>query len=100
MEHLPSLTTRVRIPEGVISHEVQDELFILHPQANDCFVLDSIGARIWHLIETHQPLKKVLDSLMQEYEVTEAECGQDILSFVAQMLEKGVLEISKDEETK
>jgi hypothetical protein len=29
--------------------------------------------------------------------VTEAECGQDILSFVALMLEKGLLEISKEE---
>ena len=91
MSQEPSLTSRVRIPDGVLSHDLQGELVILNLNTGVYFGLDPVGTRIWHLIQEHQSLQKVLHSMVEEYEVGEAQCMQDLLSFVAQMREKGLV---------
>lgn len=87
------LTSRVRIRDDVLSRDLQGEQVILDLSSGVYFGLDPVGTRIWHLLQAHQPLQKVLDSLIDEYEVTEAQCAQDLLSFVALMVEKGLVEV-------
>jgi hypothetical protein len=89
-----SLTSQVRIPDGVLSRDLQGELVILDLKTGVYFGLDPVGTRIWHLLQEHQSLQKVLNSLVEEYEVTEAVCGDDLLGFVAKMLEKGLVEVN------
>ena len=93
MSQEPSLTSRVRIPDGVLTHDLQGELVILDLNTGVYFGLDPVGTRIWHLIQEHQSLQKVLDSMVEEYEVTKAQCVQDLLSFVALLLEKRLVEV-------
>jgi len=52
---------------------------------------------MWQLIQEQHALHKVLDALLHEYEVTEAQCEQDLLSYVAQMLEDGFVETVAEE---
>ena len=94
MEQELSLTTRVHIPDGVLSRDLQGELVILDLNTGIYFGLDPVGTRIWHLLQEHQFLQKVLDSLVDEYEVTDAVCAHDLLGFVAKMLEKGLVEVN------
>ncbi len=94
MTQEPSLTSRVRIPDGVLSRDLQGELVILDLKTGVYFGLDPVGTRIWHLLQEHQFLQKVLDSLVDEYEVTEAVCAHDLLGFVAKMLERGLVEVN------
>jgi hypothetical protein len=90
-----SLASRVRIPEGLLSHTFQDELVMLNMSTGVYFGLDPIGTRIWQLIHEHQPipLQDLLDSLVEEYAVTDEQCGQDLLDLVAQMQEHQLLEV-------
>jgi hypothetical protein len=94
MEQELSLTSRVRIPDGVLSRDLQGELVILDLKTGVYFGLDQVGTRIWHLLQEHQFLQEVLDSLVEEYEVTEAVCAHDLLGFVAKMLESGLVEVN------
>ncbi len=94
MEQELSLTSRVRIPDGVLSRDLQGELVILDLKTGVYFGLDPVGTRIWHLLQEHQSLQKVLDSLAEEYEVAEPGCAHDLLGFVAKMLERGLVEVN------
>jgi hypothetical protein len=87
------LTSCVRIRDDVLSHDLQGEAVILDLNTGLYFGLDPVGTRIWHLLQAHQCLQKVHGSLIDEYEVTEAQCAQDLLSFVTLMLEKGLVEV-------
>lgn len=87
------LTSRVRIRDDVLSRDLQGEQVILDLNTGVYFGLDPVGTRIWHLFQEHQPLQKVLDSLLEEYEVTETQCTQDLLRFVALLLEKKLVEV-------
>lgn len=93
MKQQISLISCVRIREGVLSHNLQGEMVILDLNTGVYFGLDPVGTRIWHFLQEHQSLQKVLDSMVEEYEVTEAQCTQDLLGLVTQMLEKRLVEV-------
>ncbi len=88
-----TLKSRVRINDDVLFRELEGELVLLNLKTGVYFGLDPVGTRIWHLIREHRSLEKVLDSLVEEHDVTEAQCARDLLSFVAMMQDKGLVEI-------
>lgn len=93
MNHSLPLASRLRIPDGVLSRNLQGEEVILNLNTGVYFGLDPVGARIWHLIQQHESTQKVLDALLEEYDVSHAQCAQDLFSLVVQMREKGLVEV-------
>jgi hypothetical protein len=83
----------VRICDDVVFHDLQGELVLLNLKTGVYFGLDSVGTRIWHLIQEHGSLQKVRDSLVEEYEVTETRCEQDLLTLASRLRENGLLEV-------
>jgi hypothetical protein len=96
MSQAVSLSSRVRIPEGILSNLLEDELVLLNLNTGVYFSLDPVGTRIWQLVQAHQsrPLETVLDSLTKEYDVETARCAQDLLHLVLRLQENSLLEIS------
>ena len=97
MKRVLSIDSQVRIPESIAVHDLQGELLLLNSATGVCVSLDPMGTRMWQLIQEHRALHNVLDALLHEYEVTEAQCEQDLLGFVAQMLEDGFIETVAEE---
>ena len=92
MSQALSLTSRMRIPESIAAHDLHGEMLVLNSTTGACVSLDPVGARIWQLLQEDLSLHGVLAALVQEYDVTEAQCEQDLLGFVARMLEQGFVE--------
>jgi len=92
-----SMASQVGIPENIAVHALQGELLLLNPATGVSVNLDPMGTRIWQLIQEHHALHKVLDALLHEYGVTGTQCEQDLLGFVAQMLEDGFVETVAEE---
>ena len=97
MKRVLSMASQVQIPESIAVHDLQGELLLLNTTTGVCVSLDPMGSRMWQLIQEQHALHKVLDALLHEYEVTEAQCEQDLLSYVAQMLEDGFVETVAEE---
>jgi len=76
-----------------VFRDLQGELVLLNLTTGVYFGLDQVGTRIWHLLQEHRHLQSVLDRMVQEYEVAEARCREDLLKFVALGLEKGLFEL-------
>ena len=87
-----SLNSQIQISKDAVSRNLQGEMVILNLQTNVYCGLDQIGARIWQLINEHKSLKKVLDKLVEEYEVTEEEGTKDLLNFISLLQEKELIE--------
>ena len=92
MKGVLSLASQVRIPESIAVHDLHGELLLLNSATGVSVSLDPMGTRMWQLIHDHHALDKVLDALLHEYDVTEAQCAHDLLSFVVRMLEEGFIE--------
>ncbi len=96
MSQAMSLASRVRIPEGILSHLLQNELVLLNLDTGVYCGLDPVGTRIWQLMQTQPscPLQQIVDALIEEYDVDKARCIQDLLALVARLEEKKLIEIS------
>lgn len=96
MSRSVSLTSRVRMPDGILSQLLQDELILLNLSTGTYYSLDSIGTRIWQLLAATpaQPLQSVMDTLLQEYETPVDRCTHDLLALVTQLQEHRLLEVT------
>jgi Coenzyme PQQ synthesis protein D (PqqD) len=87
-----TLQSRLRVPEGILSHDLDDEAVLLNLNTGIYLGLDPVGRRIWHLIQDQESLQGIVDAVVQEYDVTPVRCTEDLLSLVGQMLEQKIIE--------
>lgn len=95
MTPLPSLASRVRVPDGILFHVLEDELVLLNLNTGVYFGLNRVGTRIWQLLieQPARPLQQVLDILVDEYDVARSRCEEELLRLVASLQEKRLLEV-------
>lgn len=89
----PTLASRVKASDGVLFQELQGEAVLLNLNSGIYFGLDAVGTRMWQLIVEHEQLAPVVRSVVEEYEVSEAQCATDLLALVARLEEEGLLTI-------
>lgn len=90
-----SLESRVRISAGVVSQSMDDETVMLDLDRGTYYGLDPVGTRTWDLIR-EQPclsLQTILDTLLDEYDVDEDQCSQDLRALVSVLQTKGLVEV-------
>ena len=85
------METALRASDDVVFREVYGEAVILNLVTGIYFGLDSVGTRIWQLIEEHHQLSMVLTQLGLEYEASEENLERDLLRLVTELKEKGLV---------
>jgi len=88
-----SLSSRATISDHVLFHDLHGEAVLLDLHGGTYFGLDTIGTRIWHLLREQRSLREALSILVQEYDVTEHQGGEDLLDLVRQLEEHRLVEI-------
>ena len=90
-----ALDCRVRIPESVLSRELDGELVVLNLSGGTYFSLDPVGTRIWQLIQTcNGRLEEVLRRLLEEFAVDEQSARADLLALVASLEKNALVELA------
>ena len=97
MQETILLSSKVRINEDIVSRNLQGEMVLLNLKTNLYCGLDPVGTKIWHLlneqVNKHKSLKDILNELIKEYDVSEAQCTEDLLNFIRMLKEKDLIEI-------
>jgi hypothetical protein len=86
--------------ENVVSRVLECEAVILNLESGVYFGLNEVGTRIWALIQEHGSLRKVLETMKQEYEVAPQELESDLLQLIEQLQARGLVNLSKRDEQK
>lgn len=89
-----SLTSQVRVRDAVVFRDLEGEAVLLNLESGVYFGLDPVGTRIWHLLVEPCTLQKILNVLVDGYEVTEGQCADDLLRFIGELRENELIEIS------
>jgi len=95
MNQAISLTSRVRIPAGILSHLLQNELILLHLDTGVYCGLDHVGTRIWQLMQA-QPscsLQHIVETMITEYNVARNRCAKDVLALAGRLEENKLIEL-------
>jgi hypothetical protein len=78
---------------GLVAVDMDGEKVMLNIENGKYFGLDSIGSRIWELIEKVHTVQEVVDALLTEYDVEEETCQNEVLMFLNTLHAQGLVAI-------
>jgi hypothetical protein len=96
MKHRFSPSSRVRIPDGILSRNLQGEEVILNLDTGVYWGLDPLGARIWQLLQQQSGPDAIVKTLLEEYDVPEARLRLDIEDLLTRLVENGLVEVIRE----
>jgi hypothetical protein len=76
-----------------ISSDLSGEVIILDLSSGVYYGLDSVGARIWNLLQVPRSVIEIRNVLLDEYDVEPDRCERDLLSLLEELLGKGLIEV-------
>ena len=85
------LNTRLKVPPQVMSRLVGDETVLLDLESGIYFGLDGVGRQIWESVASGHSLGEIIAEVVAAYEVDEAQAESDVIEFVRDLVERGLL---------
>jgi hypothetical protein len=85
---------RVVVSKDQVSCGLGDEAAIVNLRNGVYYGLDPVGARIWSAVREPVTVAQIRDALLREYDVEPLALECDIRSFLQQLAEQGLIEIS------
>jgi hypothetical protein len=87
-----ALETTLSRNEDILHAAVNaDELVMLSMSSNCYYGVNSVGARIWELLETPTTVGQICTRLCEEFEVDRRECQSAVLKFVNELVGHGLI---------
>ncbi|TLP36837.1 PqqD family protein [Arcobacter arenosus] len=89
-----TLDTKINIPDCLFLQKVDNETILLDSNTNEYFSINEIGTLIWETLEEKKDLNSVKEEIISNYEVDEKQVEKDILNFIQEVVNKGLITIS------
>jgi hypothetical protein len=81
-----------RIPDYIVSRELNGETVILNLETGNYFGLNNVGARIWKGLTEGKTREEICNAVTEEFEVSEADAAADLDHLIGQMRAQGLVE--------
>ena len=83
----------VAVAEDVVSCDLDGEAAILNLKDGVYYGLNPVGARIWRLVQEPVTLDRILEVILEEYDVEAEQCLQDTTELLEELQNKGLVTI-------
>ncbi len=80
------------------SADLGDEAAILNLKSGVYYGLDSVGARVWNIIQTPRTVREVRDTLLNEYDVEADRCASDLIALLEELAEHDLIDVTDEPE--
>ena len=80
-----SINTVVSHRKDIDATDLNGDIVMMDLEKGKYFSLNSVGSRIWELIEEPIEINKVVDSLLEEFEISRNECEDNVLEFLEKL---------------
>jgi hypothetical protein len=90
-------TSVVVASQELVSSDLAGEQVILDLSSGMYFGLNSVGTRVWQLIQEPKTVNEVRETLLSEYEVEAEQCQKDLMAILQQLDEQGLIEVKNAE---
>jgi hypothetical protein len=74
-----------------ISGRLHDELVMMDIEKGKYFALNPVATRIWDLHQNPLTIDELCSLLMEEYEVSDSQCREEVQEVVEEMVRLGVV---------
>ncbi len=76
-----------------VSSVIGEETVILELEQGVYFSLADAGSRVWQLLRDPRSVAELRDAIVSEYDVDAGTAAHDLLSLLADMLDRGLVEV-------
>ncbi len=91
-----SLRSQVVAARDQVSCDLVGEAAILHLGSGVYYGLNSVGARVWALLQEPVRVERIRDTLLTEYNVEPEQSERDLLVLLEQLAAEGLIEVRDD----
>jgi hypothetical protein len=99
MDDIIDLTTVVAASTNQVAGALEEgDLAILNLKDGIYYGLNSVGSRIWALIQSPISVKQIRDTLLAEYEVDIDVCTRELIALLNNLSSKDLIEVHADGE--
>lgn len=77
----------------IMATNLDDKLVMMSISQGEYYSLESVGARIWNLIEKPVSISDLCIDLAKEFEVNSEECKREVLEFITKLLQMEIVKI-------
>jgi Coenzyme PQQ synthesis protein D (PqqD) len=88
-----ALDNTVVVSKEQASADLGDEAAILNLKDGVYYGLDPVGARIWMLIQTPRTVRRVRDTLLEEYDVEAERHEKDLIALLQELAKNDLIDI-------
>lgn len=84
-----------RLSPNVLFRELSGEAVLLDLSSERYFGLDEVGTRIWQLLSERGRTDAVLEAMLEEYSVGEAQLRQELTNFLNELADAGLIKLER-----
>lgn len=77
-----------------VSADLNGDMAILNLQTKTYFGLDGVGAFIWQKLDAPTDLKSLIQSIVDKFDVDQAQCRTDVIKFLEKLAASGLLNLT------
>lgn len=92
-------SARVRVHPRAAYQVVDGRAVVVIPRRRTIHYLDEIATELWKRIETPAAVRELVAHILESYDVDEPTAREDVRGFLAEMLEKEMIEVLPGEGT-
>ncbi len=81
-----SSDTIIQRNDSVIFSDIDDQVVMMDLDNGDYFELNTVGTRIWELLETPTTVNDLVKTLLSEFDIAEDVCRTETEAFINNML--------------
>lgn len=82
-----SSDTIIQRNDSVIFSDIDDQVVMMDLDSGDYFELNTVGTRIWELLETPTNVNDLVKTLLSEFDIAEDVCRTETEDFIHKMLD-------------
>lgn len=80
--------------KNIMFNKLDDEVVMMSINKGEYYGLDSIGSRIWEIINEPIEIKEIVKILLNEYNISEEQCVKDVIAFLEELIKKELIGVS------
>ena len=92
MERASPSATPIRLNPDVIARHLGESAVLVHLPTNRVFELNHTGARVWDLLSEGMPFEKIVQTLVDEFDIDTAGVTADVTDLIDWLRGEGLVQ--------
>jgi len=88
-----TLHTRLQASQDIVTSQLDDEMVMMSIENSEYYGLDEIGGKAWTLLAEPHTISEICDVITSEYAVSRAQCEQDMLEWLGEMVKENLVHV-------